>query len=315
MTRDLNARRRFLGRAGAVAASALVPGLVPGIAQAQSGEFVVATFGGLFEKILRTSVIPDFEKARKTAVALQLGVGTTFIPKIVATSLPQLSSSDLKPSKLPLYVTTLYEFPLVYRSEKMAAPTSWSDLWKPGITVGVPHISNSYGLTFLMIAAMLNGGSPSNLGPGFDAIKRLPRFKIYKGVTDGVNMFQQGEVDAGLFYGHRAQQLRDKGMTLASARPKEGVWGQRTGCQIPKASGNPDLARAWIDTTLDVPSQAAFAKELYSPTNRLVKLPPEAMNKNIITAEVLATLKFPPWDVLNPQRDDLLTRWNKEFAS
>ena len=169
MTRDLNARRRFLGRAGAVAASALVPGLVPGIAQAQSGEFVVATFGGLFEKILRTSVIPDFEKARKTAVALQLGVGTTFIPKIVASPrkspydvvfvnddeaylgrdlglwLPDQTSQlknvgnlfdEVKPSKLPLYVTTLYEFPLVYRSEKMAAPTSWSASSIAAITLG-----------------------------------------------------------------------------------------------------------------------------------------------------------------------------------
>ena len=275
MTRDLNARRRFLGRAGAVAASALVPGLVPGIAQAQSGEFVVATFGGLFEKILRTSVIPDFEKARKTTVALQLGVGTTFIPKIVAS-----------PRKSP--------YDVVFVNDDEAYLGRDLGLWLPDQTSQLKNVGNL-----------------------FDEVKpsKLPRFKIYKGVTDGVNMFQQGEVDAGLFYGHRAQQLRDKGMTLASARPKEGVWGQRTGCQIPKASGNPDLARAWIDTTLDVPSQTAFAKELYSPTNRLVKLPPEAMNKNIITAEVLATLKFPPWDVLNPQRDDLLTRWNKEFAS
>lgn len=338
------ARRDFLARAGALAGSALLP--AP--AFAQSNELVVATFGGLFEKILRASVIPEFSKARNTTVALQLGVGTTFIPKIVAAPrrspfdvvyvnddeaflgqdlglwLPDQSKQlknigdifdEVKPPKLPLYSTSLYEFPLAYRPAKMPEPKSWNDLWRPGITVAVPHISNSYGLTFLMIAALLNGGSASNLGPGFDAIKRLPRFKIYKGVTDGFNMFQQGEVDAGLFYGHRVQQLKEQGVPLAAARPAEGVYGQRTGCQIPKAAANKELALAWIDEVLGAPAQLAFARELYSPTNRQVKLPPEVADKQLVTAERLAQLKFPPWSVLNPQRDELLTRWNKEIAS
>ena len=83
-------------------------------------------------------------------------------------------------------------------------------MWAPGVVAGVPHISQSYGLTFLYVAALLNGGSATNLDPGFAAIKRLKNFKIYKNVSQGLSLFQQKEIDAALYYGHRGQR-NDRG--------------------------------------------------------------------------------------------------------
>ena len=162
---------------------------------------------------------------------------------------------------------------------------------------------------------MLNGGSAANLDPGFAALKRLEKVKVYRGVTQGHAMFQQGEVDAGLFYGHRAQQLIDQGVKIATASPKEGLWGQRTGAQIPKTVTRPELSDAWIDMTLSAPFQEAFAALLYSPTNTTVSVPPELRAKLVMGEARVAPLKYPDWPVINPQRDELLTKWTQTFGS
>jgi putative spermidine/putrescine transport system substrate-binding protein len=337
-------RRKLLASA---VATATVPAIgAPALAQ-QRRELVVGTFGGLFEKVLRDSVIPDFERQHNATVKLELGIGTTFIPRIVASPrrapydvvyvnddeailgedaglwlpdqssrLPSLSRAyeSLRPPALPLYGSTIYEFVLVYNPAKMSAPASWGDLWRPGLAVGVPHISNSYGLTFLMIAAQMNGGSETNFGPGFDALKRLQNMKIYRGVTQGFTMFQQGEIDAALFYYHRAVTLIDQGVRVAVARPREGTWGQRTGCQIPRGASNPELAVAWTEATLQTKYQEAFAQQMYSPGNRDTKIEAELAKKHIYGPDAVNAIKSPPWRILNPQRDALLGRWNREFT-
>ena len=115
-------------------------------------------------------------------------------------------------------------------------------------------------------------------------------------------------------YNHRGQQLIDDGMKLAMTRPKEGVWGQRTGAQIPKGATRPDLSVAWMDMTLGVPFQAAFAEALYSPANATVPLTPGTEGKYVTGEARIAALRFPPWDVINPQRDALLDQWNRDVG-
>ena len=73
------------------------------------------------------------------------------------------------------------------------------------------------------------------------------------------------------------------------------------------------LTLAWVDTTLGVPAQTAFAQSLYSPTNRECVLPPELAAK-LIAGPRVDTLLEAPWAVLLPQRDAVLDRWNREFG-
>lgn len=342
MTRNLLSRRSLLA---ATAAGAALP--KRGGAQSQR-VLNVATWGGLYEKTLRT-LLPDFERAHGVSVRLQLGLGSTQMPKLIASRgappfsvlylnddeaifgekaglwAPDQSAAirgvaDLYPNSrppgLPMYGLVVYELPLVYTPAKMPAPTSWKDLWRPGITVGVPDISDSYGMTFLYIAALLNGGDENNLTPGFEAIKRLPRYKIYHGVTQGFSMFQQGEIDAALYYGHRAKQLQEQGVKIAAVHPAEGVWGLRAGVQIPKGlSGEElELARAYVDFAVSVPYERAFADLLYSPSNRTVTLPPELAAKHVYGEAAVSSLRFPPWTALIAQRDAIIERWSREIA-
>jgi putative spermidine/putrescine transport system substrate-binding protein len=221
-----------------------------------------------------------------------------------------------KPPATSNYASQIYEYPLVYNVQTFgAAPASWQDLWRPGITVGVPHVSQGYGLTFLYIAAMLNGGSATNLEPGYAAIKKLSKIRIYRSVSQGLALFQQKEVDAALFYAHRAQQMIDAGLPVQRTVPKEGSWGMRTGAQIPKQTGNMDGALRWVDTMLSVPYQSAFTKNLYSPTNRDVTVDAGQASRLLFGEERVDAIREAPWADILPQRDAILDRWSREFGA
>lgn len=336
-------RRSALGLMGGAAATSLLPAVPARAAR----NFVVATFGGTYEETLRKKIIPGFESAHNTKVSTELGIGNTFMPKIIASrnnppydvvylnedeaifgeaaglwapvedkDIPNLADiyPIAKPPQLPMYSAMVYEFTLAYNPKKMDAPKSWADLWKPGIKVGVPHISATYGIIFLQIAAELNGGGVDNMAAGFAQLKKLDNMVIYKGVTEGYSKFQLGEMDAALFYRHRAQALMDDGISLAVATPTEGTYGMRTGMRIAKNAPNLELAKTWVNDAMSVDYQMAFAPDLYSPTNSKVVLPPELAAKHVYGADKVNSLRFCDWTKLNPQKPALLEQWNKQFA-
>lgn len=334
------ARRTVLAGAGALLTR-------PALAQART-PLVVQAFGGVYEKILREQLIPGFEAAHPYAVTLVVADDTTLIPRLVAARgrapfdvitlnddaatllraagllapdqsprLPGLADiyDSMKPPRTVVYGNTVYEYDLVYRTAAFPeSPTSWTDLWRPGLRVGVPYPGQSYGMTFLFIAALLNGGSATDLGPGFAALKRLGSVKVYRNVGAGLTLFQQGEIDAALYYAHRGQQLADLGFPVARVRPKEGVYAQRTGTQIPRGTGNVEGALAWVAFTLSAPYQAAFVDQIYSPANRTVTMAPAMVTKHIYGEDAVARLRDPPWAELLPQRDAVLDRWAREMG-
>ena len=309
----------------------------------------VQTQGGLVEQTLRDQVIPEFQKLHGIDVQLIVEDDTTILPKLQVArtrapydvcamdndkailgavmdlwapaqpeKLKNLAAiyQSCKPPATANYAAQLYEYPLVYNTATFGpAPTSWQDLWRPGISIGIPHVSQGYGLTFLYIAAMLNGGSATNLEPGYAAIRRLPKIRIYRSVSQGLALFQQKEIDAALFYAHRAQQMIDAGLPVQRTVPKEGTWGMRTGAQIPKLTGNMEAALLWVDTTLGLDCQTAFAKSLYSPTNRDFKPGPDQATRLLLGEDRVNAIREAPWAEILPQRDAILDRWNREFGT
>ena len=320
----------------------------PALAQARPA-LRVQCIGGLVEKTIREDVIPGFEKEHGMDVSLIVEDDVTILPKLqVARSrapydvcmmdddkailgggmgvwapdqsaaMPNIGAvyASCKPPRAGCYASVIYEFPLVYNTDKIkTAPMSWGDLWAPGLVVGVPHVSQGYGLTFLYIAALLNGGSATDLEPGYAAIKRLGNFKIYRSVSQGLSLFQQKEVDAALFYAHRGQQMIEAGLPIAKTVPKEGSWGMRNGMQIPRLTANMEGAIAWTNTLLGVPAQTAFAKRLYSPTNRECSFPPEQARMLTLGEAHVDAIRELPWADILPQRDAILDRWTREFGS
>lgn len=320
----------------------------PALAQARP-VLRVQCMGGAIEKTIRESVIPAFEAAHGTDVSLIVEDDVTILPKLqVARSrapydvcmmdndkailgsqmglwAPDPSAglrnigaiyTSCKPPATANFATILFEYALVYATDKFKTPPdSWQAIWTPGMVAGVPHVSQGYGLTFLYLAALLNGGSATNLDPGFAAIKRLGTFKIYRSVSQGLSLFQQKEVDIALFYSNRAQQMIEAGLPVGKSVPKEGAWGQRTGLQIPRLTANLDGAVAWVDAMLSVPVQTAFAKSLYNPTNKECVFPPAEQARLVVGEQRVDALHEVPWADILPQRDAILDRWTREFGS
>jgi putative spermidine/putrescine transport system substrate-binding protein len=341
----LISRRGILATGASAAFVHVLP--CPAISQGKR-PLVVQNSGGLFGDLLRENV-SEFEKRTGFEVRVVDENDDTILSKLVATRgqspydvvsvdsntaiyaegmgawAPDQSSKmsnlgaiykSCKPPATVNFCQMIAPYQLIYNvNGKLKNPTSWRDLWNDDLIVGVPHPALGYGMSFLYIAAMLNGGSETNLGPGFDAIKRLKKIKIFKNSAQALTLFQQSEIDAGLFFVHRAQILIDQGMPLARMVPKEGTWGQRTGCQIPKLTSNLEGAIAWIDTTLSVPFQAVYAKSLYSPTNRNVVVPPQLAAKLTYGEQNVDSVKEIDWKVIFPQRDAILQRWSHEFGS
>lgn len=343
--RDPHPSRRSVLIAGAALSTSVIPSSL--MAQSRQ-ELVLATWAG-YDQVARKLLLPEFEKAHNAAVKIELGVGSTFIPKLIASPrrapfdvvgvfedeaifgqaadlwapdqsalMPNMGSvyEKLRSPNVPFYPQLVYDFPLVYNKDTFAAPESWNDLWRPGATIGVPSVQNSYGILFLYIAALLNGGDENNLGPGFDAIRRLPKFKVFRGVIEGLQMFQRKEIDASLFYNHRGARLLDDGINVGLARPKEGVWGITAGYQIPKNTPKLELAREFIDFCLRPDLGNAFAEYGYGPPNRK-SVVPEATVKRfgvVYGEEQVSGLRMVPWDKLNLQRDAIIDRWTREIA-
>jgi|GEM_PF-3496489 len=340
----LTRRAALVGATGLIGATAFSRGL---LAQ-DATRVTVTSYGGIFEKVMREKVIPRFEKETPYKVNLVVTDEPDIVSKLVigrgrpafdaitvnhetAIMLGEAgllmddqqakfkNAADIYPNMMPpkaaVYGTTIYKFDFVYRTASFpTAPTSWQDLWKPGLSIGVPSVTQPYGITFLYLAALLNGGSAGNLDPGFKAIKRLSKFKIYNTASQGMQLFQQNEVDAAFYYSHRAQQMKDLGLPVERTEPTEGVYAQITGTQIPKGAANLPGALAWADFTLSEGYQGALADQLYSPTNKRVPLPKEKTASFITGDAAVSELLSPPWAELMPQRDAILDQWRKEIG-
>jgi len=336
-------RRRFMKTAGAALAGAALP--MPAIGQGRP-QLVVGVYGGLIEQTIRDNFLPEFEKAHGATVKLEIGNGTTWLTKLIASrqavfdvvSLTEDEASfgqaaglwmDDQSAKLTntpdllkaatlaesgLYTSNFYDFPLVYDPAKLPNPDSWEDLWTPGLSVGVPDIVNPYTYFLLIAAAKLNGGGIDKLEPGFAKLKQLPDMKIYKGVTQGFSMFSQGEINAGMFYRHRTLQLQEQGFDYRYVVPKEGAYSLRAGSQIVAGSRQPELATAWVDMTLGLAYQTKFGELLYTPANRKVELSADLTEKIVLDEAAASSRNYAPWRQLQEQRDALLNRWAREFA-
>ncbi|MBB3064329.1 extracellular solute-binding protein [Limibacillus halophilus] len=338
---DLN-RRQFIG--GTLGVSALPLISKPVFAQAKT-KLQFQCFGGAYEEILRQDIIPEFEAANNIEVVFTVEDDVQMLPKLIAARdrpvydvvtldnpiafqgkdlwLDNMTSKmpnakDVYSSSLPPetanYGAIVYQYALVHDKSKLPNVESWMDLWTNDIVVGVPHISQAYGMTFLYIAAMLHGGSATDLKPGIEAIKSLKKFKVYKNVSEGRSLFQQQEVDAALFYSHRGQQLIDSGLNLGRATPKEGLWGQRTGFQIPKTCQNVDGAIAWVNNALSASYQSKFLKGLYSPTNSKVEAPADLEEKLLMGADTVNSIRELDWGTVLPQKDELVDLWVREIG-
>lgn len=196
-----------------VGALALLAILVPGIANAQTREFVIATWGDPYEAGWRKSLIPEFEKQNNVKVVWVPGVSTANVAKLRAQKdNPQidLAMMDEGPHRqaalqglvekidrsklinlsniydvayLPddlgiafgLSASGLWYLPKKFAENKWAPPTSYNDLFRPELKgkVIVHSIANANGMAVLLAFNRMAGGNEQNVDKGFAKLKEL----------------------------------------------------------------------------------------------------------------------------------------------
>jgi putative spermidine/putrescine transport system substrate-binding protein len=192
---------------------------------------------------------------------------------------------------------------------------SWEGLWNPALKglISSPDFDPSH---VIAVAARLSGGDVSNWQVGQAKLKALkPNYKaFYTNDANSQQMFATGETPVQVVLSMNAYYIRDQGVPVQLAIPKEGaVLGVDT-MGIMKGTAKADLAYKFINTALDPAVQAEIAElKKGSPVVDNARLKPEtaALPGVFTTPEQWAHQTLV---IDNKLRAEKTAEWRKWFA-
>lgn len=337
--------RLIAGCSLALAAAAAFP---------QEKVLYVAGPGGSVEKALRDTVFPSFAKKTGMRVQYVAGNSTDILAKLQAqagkqqidvamiddgpmaqaVSLGFCRDLDIGDVKRDLYKVAL--FPdgksvaygllgsgFVYNTKAFkkngwAAPTSLADLSDPKFAnkIVIPPLNNTYGVLTLVQVSKANGGSESNIDPGFRVFtnKIAPNVLAFEPSPGKMTeLLQSGQAVLAVWGSSRAKALADTGFPAGFVYPKEGGAVIATGiCPVNGGASKPE-AQAFIRYLLQPDMQVEMAKASgLAPVNRNAKLPPEAQVGMPYGEDQVNKLVTVDWSTINKNRGVWNQRWTRE---
>ncbi|MEW6262442.1 MAG: ABC transporter substrate-binding protein [Thermodesulfobacteriota bacterium] len=322
-------------------------------ASAAANELTIAIFGGSFADMTKKCHVEPFEKKHQAKVNIVQGISTENLAKLRAQkSNPQIDVAYMDISLAPLArnegltdkmdpakITNLNQLydkartpdnyfvaqlfagcGLAYNKKEVKdPPKSWADLWHPRFKgkIALCDITGTAGWMTLLMAAKINGGSITNLDPGFAAIKKLKGDVVtfYTHADQLVSLLERGEVWVAPWYHDRAAFSEKKGLPIGFSFPKEGAVAILPGLVLVKNGPNKDLAEKYINEVLSESGQACFAENMFEgPVNKNVKLPPELAAKLPYGQEQIEAMVVPDYEYVGKNQAQWTERWNKEIT-
>jgi putative spermidine/putrescine transport system substrate-binding protein len=330
--------------------------LAAGSAAAQEKTLVLACYAGDIQKYLEQDIIPGFEAAFGAKVEYIPGVSMASIAKLQAEKdnpqidvaclddgpqqqakalgLLQPTAASAMPNLAQVYDVAkmsdgigvgwaLFATGIVYNPEEFAAagiapPTSWNDLANPALKdhVVVDSITSTYGLQLLIMLAHANGGSETNIDPGFAKMAEIaPGVVDFDTTADLSKYFQQGEAWIGVWTNSEANAYAmTTGFPMAFVYPTEGAPALMATANVAKNAPHAELADAFLNYLVGVEAQTVVGKSLgFGPVNSGVTLTPEEAAKVTYGAEAASHLMQMDWATINDQRPAWTDRWNREI--
>jgi putative spermidine/putrescine transport system substrate-binding protein len=348
MSMSLLIRRRSLLSAGsALAGASFLPR-----AWAADGSLVAATFPGSWADAHKGIVGPAFTKKTGATVTQSIILGVDQLSRLTAAKggqppfdvalldMPQVGDAvkqgllqEYPVAKSPNYANLLPAFqdkwgPRVsmnivgigYNPTKIkTAPETWESLWDPKYKgrVGLTALNSQLGIAFLAEINRLHGGTEDNFDPAFKALASLlPNVgAIAVNLGAFATLWQQEQIDIAPYNFNFTQTLKAKDVPVAFVSPQTGAVGWYTSMHLVAGAVAPDLAVDYIDTALDPAVQAAEAKPPNEiiPSNKTVALPASVMASVAKTHDELEKIRSFDWAKINPQRGELIDRFNREI--
>jgi putative spermidine/putrescine transport system substrate-binding protein len=210
------------------------------------------------------------------------------------------------------YITTI-----LYNPQKVQAPSSWNDLWKPEFKgkVLAPKITDTQGLLFTIMAAKLNGGGIDNLDAAWTKLEAF-RPQVHSFIENralDAEALKSGEAVVAIDIPYYFKPYIERGYPIAMTTDlKEGYFSITGSAALVKGGkGDRDVVYAFIDRALTPEAQAGLAKELwYGPTNPNAKLTPEIEKFLVHTPEQFKKAIQVDRLKLLEKRPEIIEKWN-----
>jgi putative spermidine/putrescine transport system substrate-binding protein len=347
------------GLGGEMMRSLLLGGLAAlavgaGSAAAQTPTLTLGLYGGSFEKTMRETVVPAFQKEFKVEFKYVAGNSTDTLARLQAQKAKQemdivfLDDGVLYQAiqlgfcapltDAPIY-KDLYDvakvpgnkgiflgfdatgitFNTKYFKEKgWAPPSSWNELADPKYKkiLAISPITGTYGLHALVMLARANGGSETNIDPGFKAMEKVtPNILTFPSSPAKLSeALQASDVAISVWGSGRTVALAKTGFPVAFVYPREGAVSLMPGmCAVAKPDAS-DLAQKFIQFNFRPEIQAIWAKEDGDgPANKNTKLDPDVAKLVPYGPEQVSKLVAVNWDAINKERGDWTKRWQREI--
>lgn len=335
-----------------VTALAAAAGLVTALCAHAETTLYIANVGGSNEQMYRQKIIPAFEKAHDVKIVYVAGNSSDTLAKLQAQKGHQqinVAVMDDGPMYQAMQMNLCAKveeapvmkdlYPLArlgptsvgvgmvatgigynadaFKKMGLPEPDSWNVLTDKRLKgkLGVPPITNTYGLHTLVMLARMNGGGEKNIDPGFTAITKdvapdVLSWAPTPGEMDG--LMQSGDVILAPYGSGRAVALQNTGFPLKFFYPKEGgVALQVAACAVAE-NAQPALSQQFIQYLLSPEVQATEAQSIgLGPVNKTVKLPPEVAARVPYGQDQIAKLVAVDWTTINQHRTEWTERWNR----
>lgn len=344
-------RRTLLKFAVVAAAGALAAPYVHAQSKRFSGVTLrVNGYGGRYDEALRRSVVAPLEE--KYGLKVQFIPGTTsadfvklmanrdnppydifmgdspnMVELLKAGIVDEIRASDVPNLKriipgfrefgdygVPFSVASIVP---VYNSKYIKQPlTSYSDIGRADLSGReVIMAPATYGsLLTLLGLAEENGGSIANVEPAFkvmDAAKPNIVALAQTNVAE-VQMFQNEEVYAGIFWDGRAHELRTKGVPVVTVVPPKGIYSVTSYINVVKGIKYPEAAHAYAEQLLSDEGMLGVPRALRYGVTTDVSLQEDLRQDLLFNApERIALKKKVDWNKLVANRSTWIEELNK----
>jgi putative spermidine/putrescine transport system substrate-binding protein len=311
--------------------------------------------GGTMERLYADKVLPSFEKANHVKVVIVPGTSADILAKVQASKdNPQMhviflddgimyraismglcdklqDSAPLAqiPAKgrikdqavaVSLGVTGLAYNTRMFKEKGWSAPTSWMDMADPRFKdklVFQSMASSTFGLHGFLMFNRIQGGSETNVEPGFKAWPNTVGRNVLEYIPSSAKISEMLQTDEAALFPLTPTQvsaLKLKGMPVEYAQPKEGAVVLNVAeCAIANNT-QPELAQKLAAFLLTPEAQATALEDgdqipsnPNTPTTDKTRGQVEAMKQYLQTAIAV------DWDQVNEQRPAWNARWNRSI--
>lgn len=334
--------------------AAVAAGSAIGVAQAE--ELIVNSYGGPYEGIIQERIIAPFEKetgikvvydaagsasqdyakikatkgrpgfdvAVMTASESLAGCRERLLEKLTAEAIPNLARLDRSISAMAGECGAVHEvqyLSLLWRQDKLGAPLdSWQALNSAELKgkIILPGFGNVMAIFLTQMMSIANGGSLSDLDPGFAAMTKMaPQAVAFEQSSAIMDKFmREGRISAMPSWSGRAQLLKEEGVPVDFVIPKEGTIPLIATLNVPVGAQNKDAAFKFVNFFLDKARQEAWVMGYKVGSIRGdLDIPADFRAKQITTKADLEKLHLPDLEALSGKLPALSDRWKREVVA